>query len=200
MHLGKMVWRVILMLGLATAAWSTPARAADDAPARSDTTGSVKGALAFLEYFKTSVDSLKLDDETQQKVEGFFAGARKQMGAADKLADKDAAKRATHEVLEKLRFDVSTLLSNEQKLAIQKKLQSAKSSVMIDQIKSKLTNPELHLTADQLEKATAVLEDTKHKLEELRSESPKDSKARADEILAEMKKELGKILSPQSSK
>jgi F0F1-type ATP synthase membrane subunit b/b' len=185
------------------AGWAMPAYAAGEStrkPAASSEPNS--GPTAFVDKFKATVDALKLSDESRRKADAFFEAARKEL---TNLNTTDAAelKKKAHETIERLRKDVGELLTTEQKLEIQKKLQGFGMGLMIDKIKQQIGNVEPKLTDEQKKQVEDLLDDTKHKLEELRAEAQngaKDSGAKAAAVLKEMKVKLYKILSPEQLK
>ena len=191
MRSGTTLRSILLGLIVTTAAWTVPAHGAGESAGKpaAGSSEQASGATAFLDKFKATVDALKLNDEGRKKADAFFDAARKEL---TNVSTTDAAelKKKAHEVIEKLRKDVGDLLTNEQKLEIQKKLQGFGMGLMIDKIKQQINNVEPKLTDEQKKKVDDVLDDTKHKLEELRAEAQngaKDSGTKAAALLQEMR-------------
>ena len=116
----------------------------------------------------------------------------------------DPKERATKSlaVLNRLKTDVSDVLTNEQKLAVIKAMKPPGPGAMIDRIKEQLNTPEMKLTDEQKTKLNAVLDDTKAKLEDPENPGqnpacrPRKHRPRQREILIEMRTKLTEILSP----
>ena len=154
----------------------------------------------YLDRFKAATESLKLTEEQKPKIDNLFDTARKQIDSLDEKADPNEHAAKVGEIFAKLRKDVGDVLTNEQKLEIQKKLAPAGPGVMIDKIKAQLDKRELKLTDDQKKKVDEVLDDTKQKLTALRTQYPKggpEVRDKVRDILGDMRQKLTAILSPE---
>jgi Spy/CpxP family protein refolding chaperone len=101
-------------------------------------------------------------------------------------------------VIEKLRKEMAEVLTNEQKLEVQKKLQGFNTALAIDNIKQQLLHSELKLTEQQKQQITELLDDTKNKLDALQS-GGKGSAAQLNKLMQEMKTKLARILAAEGT-
>jgi hypothetical protein len=204
MVLLKTLRSIFLAIGLAGASMvAGQVQAADEAPAKPAPAAdaSLKGPQATLAHFKSVVYDVKLSDDQKTRIDPLFASAKTDLKAAESIADEKERAAKSRQVLNKLKTEVSDVLTNEQKLAVVKAMAPPGPGVMIDRIKEQLHNPEMKLTDDQKTKVDVVLDDTKAKLEDLKSQvkagaGAKEASAKAREILADMHGKLTEILSP----
>ena len=195
---------IFLALGLAGASFfAMPARAADEPPAKpaAAAEASPKGPQATLARFKSAVYDVKLTNEQKAKIDPLFVSAKADLRELETTADPKERATKSLAVLNRLKSDVSDVLTNEQKLTLIKAMAPPGPGAMIDRIKEKLNSPEMKLTDEQKTKLDAVLDDTKAKLETLRTQVKsggiaKEASAKAKEILVEMRSKLTEILSP----
>jgi Spy/CpxP family protein refolding chaperone len=195
---------IFLALGLASASlFALSARAADEPPAKPavPADASLKGPLATLARFKSAVYDVKLTNEQKAKIDPLFASAKDDLKSLESTADEKERAAKSRALLNKLKTDVSEELTNEQKLSVLKAMAPPGPGAMIDRIKEQLNNPEMKLTDEQKTKLDAVLDDTKAKLEDLKTQvksggGAKEASAKAHEILVEMRGKLTEILSP----
>lgn len=151
-----------------------------------------------LDRIRSFIFSLDLSGDQKVKIEEIFNSAAKELKKVDAVEDPQERATQARPIFEKLKKDVSAQLTSEQLAQLGKKTRPSP-GMMIDRIKQQLEKPEFNLTDAQKKQVFKILDDTKAKIEDLRSRSS-DNAAMADamrDILADMRRKLADVLTQE---
>jgi Spy/CpxP family protein refolding chaperone len=205
-----------LMLGVlalpAVRADKTPRETTTSKPAQ-PANGEGRQGFPMLDRMRTMVDELKLSDDQKGKVDGYFDEARTQLKKLreDASGDRQAMMPKYREVFEKLRENVASVLTDDQKEQMKTKVQALLQRGGDAGARLRETLDKLNLTDDQKEKVHAILEDVQKKAKDIREaggdgarekmgELMKDTRAKIADILTDDQKEKFKELAAQAGR
>ena len=205
----------MLSAGLMLGSFALPAVRAEDKPAddakpkqdkpRGERANARAGAaFPVLDRLHDAVNELKLTDEQKEKVDKSFKNAKTEMAKLrdDAGGDRQAMTQKYRGVIDKVREEVSAVLTEEQreqlKGKIQKALQQGGAGDQGGRMKEVLAK--LDLSEEQKEKVKGVMEETQKQMQELRGKGA----AGGDEVrekyrtlLQESREKVSKLLTEE---
>ncbi|MDB5354498.1 MAG: hypothetical protein JWN24_951 [Phycisphaerales bacterium] len=189
--------RIALLSAGLTAACLTRGVRGEDPPAKPDPAPAAParpGPADFLKNMKALFTGLSLTEDQQKKIDNFFEIATREI---KDLEGRDDARQQTGEILNKLREDVQSVLTETQKKELRQKFQQQ----MFDRLKQAYAKPELNLSEEQQKKITDVMDDAKKKLADLTSgdEQQQDRQA-LFQLVRDTREKLNAILTPEQQK
>jgi len=195
----------IALLGAALAAGVLPAftRAADDTPPKPpQTQPSGRGRFNpadMLKNYRDQFEDLNLTADQMSKIDGFITTAEAAVKQSA-TAEGGSGRRAAFEAINKLRTDVSSVLTDTQKAQLAKK----RNAESVKRFKTPYANPELKLTDDQTSKLNAVFSDMQSQLDALPPPAPgtqdRESYRKRGEVMSAARVKANAILTPDQQK
>jgi Spy/CpxP family protein refolding chaperone len=155
---------------------------------------------AMLQRLRARLDSLKLSDEQQQKIDDAFAKARQSLELSEQeLQNATTEQRAQHlrDIYQKLREDIRSALTPAQQEQFRKEMAAAPAQ-MLNRLRDALSK--LQLTDDQKQKVHDLLEEMRGKVQQASTGAKAAGEDAGEKLRAatdDLRQKLGDILTDE---
>jgi Spy/CpxP family protein refolding chaperone len=195
----RQLYLSILSAGLMIGGMGMPSARADDSstkPEKPAARGEGRQGFPMLDRYKAAVEELKLSDEQKGKVEGYFADAKSQMTKIreDSAGDRQEAMKKSREVVDKLRENVASVLTDDQKEQLKAKMKSVFQGGAEGGGRLKATLDKLNLSDDQKTKIKDIMEDLATKAKAIREGGGEGAREKMGELMKDTREKIMNVL------